>query len=192
MTFDIVFDIFGVHLNLLDLILGSIILYCLLRGIFLGFIRSFTGIIGILVGFWAAINFHPLIAHRLGFFIDNPIACFLIAFILIYLCVYVFFIITGHLLRFMIKALRLSWIDSALGVFLGLVKGMILVGIVCFLLTVLLPNKSTLLKTSFLYPRLTTILRSVTLMVPSDIKANFMWKWRRNLGQFDKKERYGI
>lgn len=187
-----IFDISGLKavfydINLIDVFITLTIFYCLIKGLIKGFIRSVAGLIGIIAGFWASMQFHPVIASRLNFFVENQILCFLGAFFLIYLCVYLFFIITGQLLWTILRAIKLSIFDRALGMALGLFKGVIISGIFCFMMTIFLTANSPTIKGSRLYPYLTDVFRVIAMMVPSDIKADFMWKWRQTLDKDSKK-----
>ena len=186
-------NIFGVEFNLLDIFICIVLAIALIRGLFVGFVRSISGLVGLLAGFWTAINFHQLVSQRLHYLIKDQTLCFVTGFFLLFFVVYLFFVITGYLLRAFLKAMNLSFLDRGLGGALGVIKGLVVVAIACFLLTILLPTRSTLLTHSFFYPRLTILFRTITTMVPSDIKANFMWRWRKFIGNtHGAKERISI
>ena len=176
-------DIFGMGFNLLDIFVCIVLAIALIRGILVGFVRSISGLLGLVAGFWTAINYHQLLSQRLHYLIKDQTICFVTGFFLLFFVVYLFFVITGYLLRVFLKAMNLGLLDRGLGGILGAVKGLIVVAIVCFLLTMLLPTKSTFLSRSFFYPRLTILFRTMTTMVPSDLKANFMWRWRKFIGE---------
>ena len=181
-------EIFGLGFNILDAAICVVLAFTVVRGLFLGFIRSISGLVGLVAGFWTAINFHPVISQRLHYLIKSEMLCFVTGFFLLFFCVYLFFVITGYLFRAFLKAVNLSMVDRCLGGLLGGVKGLVVVAIACFLLTILLPSKNSILTRSYFYPRLTFLFRTVTMMVPADIKANFMWRWRKFLGDVHGKK----
>ena len=183
------FSVMGIGFNILDVVICVVLAVAIIRGLFVGFIRSISGLIGLVGGFWAAINFHSIISQRLHYIIKDDMLCFVTGFFLIFFCVYLFFVISGYFMRAFLKAVNLSLVDRGLGGVLGALKGLVVVAIACFLLTILLPTKNRILTHSYFYPRLTLLFRTVTMMVPSDIKANFMWRWRKFLGDVHGKER---
>jgi len=186
------FNIFGMPINLLDATIVIVLLVSILRGVIIGFIDSLSRILGVLAGFWAAMNFHQVLDQRLALLVENPTIRFLISFLLIFFSIYLFFAITGHLLRYVMNSVRLGWLDRWMGLLMGAAKGLLVIGIICFLLTVLLPQRSPILRRSYLYPRLSTVFRSVIILVPSDIRAKFMWRWRRIIMDKSKGEKVSI
>ena len=177
------FNIMGIGINILDVFVIIVMTITIVRGLFVGLVRSISGLVGLVGGFWVAINFHRIISHRLHYFIKDDMLAFALGFFLIFFCIYFFCVITGYLLRAFLKAVNLGLVDRGLGGLLGAVKGLLVVTIACFLLTIMLPSRNSLLTNSYFYPKLTILFRTVTMMVPSEIKADFMWRWRRLMGK---------
>ncbi len=171
-------DIGGLHLNPLDIILGVILIVAVFRSIWTGFSRSVAGLAGVIAGFWVGAHYFPALSYRLAPWIDSEIPRVLIAFFLIFLLVYLVFMIAGILVNGLFKIMKLSWFDRMLGGVVGLFKGLVFAGIIMFLLTIILPTNTPLLKESYLYPRLSRVIRSLVILVPEDVKGRFMWKWR--------------
>ncbi len=176
---DIVHFITTIHLNWLDVILGFIFIIAIVRGLFTGFSRTVAGIVGVLGGFWLAANQYSFVSQRLELFIKNPMWRDLLAFFLIFIVVYLIFAILGIIIKGIFRALSLSWMDRLLGGAFGFLKALLIAAILIFILTLVLPEKSPLLASSYLYPRISNIARIMTDFVPEDVKAKFMWKWRR-------------
>ena len=180
------------HINWLDIFLGVTFLVIIARGFIAGFSRTAAGLLGVLAGFWIAINQYEFVSRQLSIFISNQVARKLVAFLLLFLVVYLAFVITGILVHGFFKALHLSWFDKFLGAVFGFIKGALIAGAVIFILTLTLPDNSKIIKDSYLYPKISSLARIMTSMVPEHIKGQFMWKWRRAQMRFHKGQREAI
>ncbi len=69
---------------------------------------------------------------------------------------------------------------------MGLAKGLVLAGVIVFMLTIFLPSNSPLLKKSCLYPALSRVAQVMGSMVPGHLKGRFMLKWRKFYSGPDK------
>ncbi|MGB9712343.1 MAG: CvpA family protein [Dissulfurimicrobium sp.] len=173
------FNTANIHFNILDFIITIIIAITVLRGFFVGFSRSAASLLGILLGFWVGMTHFSILSDRLTPFIKEEIFRSLIAFFLLFILVYMAFIIIGIIIKGLLKTLHLSLVDRIMGGLIGLAKGLILTGVIIFLLTVFLPARSPLLADSLLYPRLSQISQALCALVPDHIKGRFMWKWKQ-------------
>jgi membrane protein required for colicin V production len=169
----------GLYFNWLDVVLAAILVLMIGRSLWTGFSRSVSSLIGLLLGFWIAVRHFASLSQRLSPWMENELARSLLAFFLLFVMVYLSLVVTGILIRGIFHAVRLGWLDRVLGGLVGLVKGLVLAGVIIFLLTLLLPPKSPVLGESFLYPKLSRIAQTMIVMVPADLKGRFMWKWRR-------------
>ena len=169
----------GVHVNWLDVLLGSILALGLARGVWTGFSRSMSSLLGVVLGFWVAVHHFQFVSLRISRFIGDPMWCPLVAFFLLFFLVYLTFALAGLVVQALFKAVRLGWVDRAMGAVVGLAKGLVLAGVLVFLLTVFLPADSPVLKGSVLYPGLTRVAKVLGGLVPEDVRGRFMWKWRR-------------
>jgi len=165
--------------NWLDIVLAAILFVAVARSLWTGFSRSVGSLLGIFVGFWVAVHQVSSLGRRLAPFIEDETLRLLTAFCLLFFVVYLGFFIGGILAHGLFKALKLGWIDRFLGAVMGLFKGMVLVGVIVFVLTLFLPAKSPVLRESCLYPRFGQIARAISVLVPDDYRRQFMWKWRR-------------
>ncbi len=182
----------NIDLNWLDVILGFIFVIAIIRGLFTGFSRSVAGLLGVLTGFWLAANQYAFVSQRLEVFIKDQMWRDLLAFFLIFIVVYLAFAIFGIIIRGIFKVLSLSWMDRILGGGIGFLKGLLISATLIFILTLILPEKSPLLANSYLYPRVSNLARVMTDLVPEDVKAKFMWKWRKLEIQMHKGRREAI
>ena len=167
------------HFNWLDVLLGGMLVIFVCRSLWTGFSRSLASLLGVILGFWVAIHRFPSISFRLSPWIQDEMWRSLVSFLLIFLLVYLVFLIAGIMVQKMFKALRLGWIDRLLGAVVGLAKGLVLAGIIIFMLTIFLPSNSPLLRESCLYPALSQVAQAMGSMVPGHLKGRFMWKWRK-------------
>ena len=169
----------ALHFNWLDILLSGMLIFIVIHSLWIGFSRSASGLLGVILGFWVAINWFPSLSARLTPWIPDELWRSVTAFILLFLLVYLIFLVAGILVQGLFKVLRLSWADRFLGAILGLAKGLVLAGAIVFLLTVFLPQNSPILRKSVLYPGLSRVAQVMGLMVPVQLKGRFMWKWRR-------------
>ncbi len=181
----------ALHFNWLDIFLTVLFVILVVRGLFTGFSRSASTLLGVLAGFWIAANQYAFVSRQLSPFISNALWRDLSAFFLLFLVVYLCFLIAGILLHGIFKALRLKWFDMLLGGFFGFLKAMAFSGMVIFILTLTLPSGSPFLRESKLYPVVSDVARWMTTMVPENLKGKFMWKWRKMQAEIKglKKER---
>ncbi len=173
------FNFSGLHMNKLDLILGLILIVALIRGIWTGFSKAVSTLLGAFLGLWVAIHYFPSLSLRLSPFIQDPLWRPLVAFFLMFIIIYLAFVLTGLFVNRFLRTIKLGWVDRLMGAVVGLVKGLVLAGALAFLLTVLLPGNSPVLKGSLLYPRLASVAKLLGNFVPEEMKGRFMWKWRR-------------
>jgi len=164
--------------NWLDFVIFILMFLSILKGSFEGFSRAVTTVLGVICGFWAAMNFVRPLALKLSVWFNDPVWPYIIGFLLIFLLVYLSFVVVGIIFKGALKIIRLSWVDNLLGAFVGAVKGMLLVGVLLFLLTLFLPSNSSVLRDSYLYPRFVHFARLLSPLVPEDVRGKFMWKWR--------------
>lgn len=182
----------SIHVNWLDLFLSITFLVIIVRGFMTGFSRTAASLVGVLAGFWTAINHYEFVARQLSVFVSNEVGRKLLAFVLLFLVVYIGFVIAGILIYGFFKALRLSWFDKVLGGALGFVKAALITGVVIFILTLTLPENSGVIKNSYLYPRVSSLARFMTSMVPEHLKSQFMWKWRKTQMHFHQVRKEAI
>ncbi len=182
----------SININWLDLVIGLIFAVIVIRGLFTGFSRAISGLLGALAGFWVAANYYQYLAQRLSFLIKTDMWRGLVAFFLLFLVVYLAFAIAGILFRGLFQVLHLSVVDRLLGAAFGFLKALAISSVIIFILTLTLPSNSPLLKKSRLYPRISSMTRVMTDFVPENLKARFMWKWRRVELQFHKGRKEAI
>ncbi len=166
-------------LNWLDIAILVMLSVVIARGLWTGFSMAVSTFFGVILGFWVAAQQFPFVAVKLSPFIHDELWRSLISFGLLFLVVYLAFLTAGIVLRGFFRVIKLGWVDRLLGGVVGLAKGLIFAGVVIFVMTLVLPEGSPLLKKSVLYPRLSRIAQTLNNLAPANIKGKFMWKWRK-------------
>jgi len=136
----------------IDLVFLIIILIAVIRGVFRGFIREIMAVSSVFLGILLAVLFSGVVSLYLipvlGDTIWNQVIAFLAIFIVVYLLVKLF----EAGLNSLIEKIQLENLDRALGFFLGLIEGMLLVFLLLFGLQIQpFFDFQDLLQSSFIY-----------------------------------------
>ena len=160
-------------MNILDIVIGIIVGFCLVRGIFRGIVKETASIIGVFVGFFVAYTFYPDVGDWIsGFFNDKSyLNIFTFLFIFTFMFLAVGFV--GVILKNLIKGVSLGWVDRILGAAFGFVKAVLIVSVLLVSLTAFLPQRSPVIKDSFLASHLSTLSETVVGVVPEEMKKKF-------------------
>ena len=174
-------DIFGSlsSCNWLDVVIIFILVIAIGRGLWAGFSVAVSTFLGVLLGFWVAAQQFPFVAMQLSHLIKDELWRSLTAFGLLFLVVYLGFLVVGIFMRGFFRVIKLAWMDRLLGGAMGLAKGLIFSGVILFLMTLILPENSPVLRNSVLYPSFSRIAQSLNNLAPENLKGRFMWKWRK-------------
>ena len=114
----------------IDILLVVIVLVSCVIGIMRGLIREIISLIAWIAGLWCAWRFAYLIEPELGGVLaDRPVSLW-VARALVFVAVLVVGGIVNAVVGYFIRHSALSWLDRALGVFFGLLRGLVLVGLV--------------------------------------------------------------
>jgi len=165
--------------NWLDICVILILVIVIGRGLWTGFSMAVSTFFGVILGFWVAAQQFPFVSMKLSSFIHDDVWRSLLSFTLLFLVVYLTFLVAGIVLRGFFRVIKLGWIDRFLGAIVGLAKGLIFIGVIIFVMTLVLPENSTILRKSVLYPRMSRIAQTLNNLAPENLKGKFMWKWRK-------------
>jgi len=110
-------------MNYLDIVIAIPLLYCIIKGFNNGIIKEITGLLGLIVGVYVAINFssylHPKFDEVLGAYEQFiPIIAFATLFIVSVLTIK----ILGYIINKFTKALALGFVSRVLGAIFGFLK----------------------------------------------------------------------
>jgi membrane protein required for colicin V production len=113
-----------------DILLVVIVLISCIIGIMRGLIREIIALIAWIAGLWCAWRFAYLIEPELGGVLaDRPVSLW-VARALILIAILVAGGIVNGLVGYFIRHSALSWLDRALGTFFGMLRGLVLVGLI--------------------------------------------------------------
>jgi len=118
--------------EVIDIVFALLVVIAAIRGAFRGFIAEVGSMAALILSFGAAIVFYKpvsvILNNQFGESMWNQLIAFLVLFLLVYLVVK----LVQRLLQNIIERLNLDRLDSAMGLFLGIAEGLVVVGIVLF------------------------------------------------------------
>jgi membrane protein required for colicin V production len=159
--------------NLLDFAIIALCLGFALYGIVQGVVRQLFSWGGILLGHVAGVQYFETAQKRLSLNFPHGE---IVAYLLIFLGVYLAFRLVGLLIERLVRGSELSGADRAAGMLAGLVKGALLSILLVFVLVVLLPRDTGLLRESTLAPRAMVAATWVAKVFPQKIRDAFREK----------------
>lgn len=120
--------------NYLDIIIAFVFVGFALRGYFKGLILSLTSLIGLIVGLYAAWHFSDYLAQELTPLLSLSVESLkIVSFILTFVIALFIVYLIGILLEKVVKVAGLGFLNKLGGLFLGLIKGGLLVSIFFYL-----------------------------------------------------------
>jgi membrane protein required for colicin V production len=112
----------GHNMNGLDIVILIYLIISAVAGLAQGLIRSVLSVVGLIVGIILASNFYQQLGDVLTFTHNDDVSNIL-AFVIILLAVMAVAALVAFILRTIIKAIMLGWIDRIGGAALGLLLG---------------------------------------------------------------------
>lgn len=164
-------------MNWLDYIFLAIILVTAVIGIVKGFVRQVIGLVAVIAGLVLAVVYYDQTSHLFMTFVKNQLASNFLGFMLIFLVVVAAGAILGHIIT---KAMigPLAFANRLFGAIFGLVKAVLICGILVFAL-VSFNMAQPALETSVLAPACLGITRAVVNLVPKDLRTRFNESYQR-------------
>ena len=149
-----------------DILIIAIIAAGFLYGFAKGIISELFAIAGLVIGFLVAMKYSFLIQPFLLRFIKGETGAFVIGFILLFLLTAAAIIMIGIFFKKAIKFIRLSWLDRWVGALVGLVKGLIVVGLISLIIVTLFPDGKAFMKQSTFGRYTVAIVRIAVYLLP--------------------------
>jgi len=109
-------------MNWVDIIILIFLAISVISGLVQGLIRTVLSIVGVIVGIFLASHFYTQLGDAMTF-ISNRGTANIIAFIIILLAVMAIAALIAWLLKSIIKAIMLGWVDKIGGAVIGLILG---------------------------------------------------------------------
>jgi membrane protein required for colicin V production len=167
--------------NLIDLCVVGTILITLILGIWKGFVRSLTGLAGVILGVVLAAQYHKVVAPYLAKIssLDSHISMIL-SMIIVFVVVQVAFVVIRRILDKLLDVTKLSWLDRVFGAAMGVAAGFLVVASAVQGLLIGVPEWP-LVKTSKLVGPVDRLTDKAIAYAPPAAKAQwqaFVSKWK--------------
>ncbi len=157
--------------NWLDILLLLILAVAFILGVIKGLIRQVIGILAVIAGLILAMAFYGAAAAAVSTLIKNEHAAHFVGFLTLFAVVLLAGWLAGLLFTKAVKG-PLKFMNHGLGGFLGLIKGMLIGGVLVFAMLVF-PVNSTALQNSTLAPYCVEVTRSIIDLIPQELKEAF-------------------
>ena len=112
-----------------DVLIVLVLLASILIGLMRGFIRECVALVFWIIGIWAAWTFGPLVEPHLGGLLAGPQVRPWVGRLTVLVGVLILGWLTGMLLGLLMRSVGLGLVDRVLGVLFGMLRGMVLVGV---------------------------------------------------------------
>lgn len=158
-------------LSTLDIILVIVLLATLVLGLIKGLVRQAIGLVAVVAGLLLAARYYPRAGAFVHKVVSNPIVADFIGFLALFAAV----IAAGWLVGLLVSKLMkgpLNFLDHVLGGVFGLIKGILICGVIVFSLLVFEVRQDALAG-SKLAPLCFQVTRTVVRLIPGDLKAKF-------------------
>jgi membrane protein required for colicin V production len=120
----------------IDIVFAIILVFTTLRAAMRGFVQEVLSAASVILGITAAVLFSGLVAELVEQTFGRSIWSQVVAFLMIFLLVYLVVKLFERALRNVVEQIHLESLDHALGLFLGLVEGILIVFVLILLIQV--------------------------------------------------------
>jgi len=163
-------------MNILDYIIIAFMLYLILRGIFRGFIREVSSLVGVILGIWLGNYYQPWMTGILKEHLPLSRYLPLLSFITLFIAILMICNTIGWFINSITKKPFMGGANMTSGAGLAALKGLIITYLAIVLLTFYLPGNSTLISNSAMAPWIIKSYQRVTSFISPDHYRN--WKDR--------------
>ena len=160
-------------MNPLDIIITIIISYCLIRGGFRGLIKEVSAIIGVLGGFFLAVNYYRPVAGILAKQVGETPFLNILSFMIIFSGTLILVSFMGMAIKRMLESSDLNWFDRFCGCLVGTTKALLISAVIVMVLTTFLPKGAPLVRESLMAPYITLIAQQMNKVVSRDMKRQY-------------------
>jgi membrane protein required for colicin V production len=168
-------------INWLDIVFLVILLVTFILGIIKGLIRQIIGILAVIIGLILAVYNYSYAATFYARFVSNRTVAQLLGFFTIFIVVLCIGWLVAFLLSKMMKG-PLKFLNHVFGGALGLLKGILICGVVVLALLVF-PVKKEALKESQVAPYCLKIAEGLYYLIPQSLKQEFKKAYNDILGK---------
>lgn len=163
-------------MNSFDIVVITILSFCLIRGYFKGLIGEVSGMISVVAGFYGAYTYYPELIIYVKKVVSNEAVQNILAFFILFCAI----IITIHwisvLIHKLLKFVFLGWVDRTFGVVFGAAKGLMITSVIFIMITNFLPNGSKMFKGSVSSPYIAEVSKVMTVFISKKPRKDFFKK----------------
>jgi len=159
-------------MTLADWIIVVIIVLSVIQAAISGFFHEAFGIAGLILGYLLAAWNYQRLAARYAPYLKSMWLGEIGAFLVIFLAVLLVAGIAGRITRHIVKEAGLSFVDRILGGALGLLRGVLMVGVILISMAAFTPT-STWLEGSELAPYFLVVGRAAIWVAPAELRSRF-------------------
>ena len=156
-------------LNVLDWIIIIILLFFLIKSIIRGAAREVFSLLALFFAGFYSCQYYTEAAPFLKTFLKQPWAQNIVAFIILFLSVYLLINLIGWLIYKLLKKIRLSFLDRAAGALVGTAKAYVCACFLIFFVS-LFPQSNKILKDSVLSSYSFPFISLVSDLFPEQLK----------------------
>ncbi len=160
-------------MNIFDYVIASIIVFCIIRGIFRGIIKEASSIIGVLAGLYAAYTYYPNVSRVISVFEFSEKYLNILSFLLLFTLVLLMVGALGILIRFVLKIVFLAWVDRLFGGVFGFIRGLMIASVIVFVLTAFLSSGASIIRESVLTPYVASVAGAMSRFAGQSLRNQF-------------------
>ncbi len=174
-------------MNWIDVILISVLALTSILGVIKGLVKQVFGLLAGIVGLILALGFYSQVSWIYLRFVSNEVLANFLGFLTIFLAVLCLGWVSSYCLSKFIKG-PLKLLNNILGGGLGLLKGILICGVVVFALLVF-PISKKALKESVLSPVCLQMTRAMISLIPQELKEKFKEAYQEITRRVEKDEK---
>ncbi len=173
-------------MNVVDIIIGVILLIGLVFGLKRGFVRTLFGLAGLFIGVVAAGASFAYAAENVLFFLPGDRAPEIVSFIMIFMIVFGTVIFTGQLIAKALKMASLGWLDRLAGGLLGLIMASLWTGVFLLMAVIGGLHEGRALVSSKLAPQVFSVTDVIVTVIPEGVRGGFEEDYKRLRDNWEK------
>ena len=163
-------------MNWYDILMIVIIVAGFLYGMIKGIVSELFALIGIVGGFVVAMKFSFILKPYILPFVKKEIVAVVFSFAVLLILTAVIFIMLGVFFRKALKIVHLSWLDRFVGGIFGIVKGLVIAGLISLLIFVFLPGGKTFIGKSTVGKYTVNVVRLAVWLLPEKVRKKLKTK----------------
>lgn len=156
----------------LDWLIVAVVLLSMLLAASQGFFYELFSLAGVVIGYLLAAWGYTRLAPLFAPFVKSAWVADIAGFLTIFIAVALLAGIIGRLARWFFKEAGLRWVDRLLGAAFGLLRGVLVVGVLLLALTTFAPGAQFLAR-SEVAPYALVVARAAIWVAPGQVRARF-------------------